>query len=91
MVPDRECIHREIKEEAGIEVTNLRYFGSQPWPFPDSLMIGFIADFAKGILKPDKIEITDLKWFKPNEIPEWPDKASIARTMIDCFIENKLQ
>jgi NAD+ diphosphatase len=83
-----ECIHREIKEEAGIEVTNIRYFGSQPWPFPDSLMIGFIADYSKGEIKPDYEEITDLKWFKPSEIPEWPDKVSIARALIDFFIEN---
>jgi len=82
-----ECIHREIKEEAGIEVNNIRYFGSQPWPFPDSLMIGFIADYANGELKPDNEEITDLKWFKANEIPEWSDKVSIARLLIDYFIE----
>jgi len=86
-----ECIHREIKEEANIEVTNIRYFGSQPWPFPDSLMIGFIADYSKGELKPDNEEITDLKWFKSSEIPEWPDKVSIARTLIDHFIENNMQ
>lgn len=83
-----ECIHREIKEETNVEVTNIRYFGSQPWPFPDSLMIGFIADYSKGELKPDNEEITDLKWFKSSEIPEWPDKVSIARTLIDYFIEN---
>lgn len=83
-----ECIHREIKEETNIEVTNIRYFGSQPWPFPDSLMIGFIADYSKGELKPDNEEITDLKWFKSNEIPEWPDKVSIARSLIDYFIDN---
>ena len=86
-----ECIHREIKEEAGIEVCNIRYFGSQPWPFPDSLMIGFIADFDKGELKPDNEEITDLKWFKASEVPEWPDKVSIARSLIDSFIENNSQ
>ncbi len=86
-----ECIHREIKEEAGIEVCNIRYFGSQPWPFPDSLMIGFIADFDKGEIKPDNEEITDLKWFKADEIPEWPDKVSIARSLIDSFIENNSQ
>jgi NAD+ diphosphatase len=86
-----ECIHREIKEEAGIAVTNIRYFGSQPWPFPDSLMIGFIADFAEGEIKPDNDEITDLKWFKANEIPEWPDKVSIARSLIDYFIDSIMQ
>ena len=83
-----ECIHREIKEEAGISVCNIQYFGSQPWPFPDSLMIGFKADFDHGELKPDDDEILDLKWFKRDEIPEWPDKASIARSLIDAFIEN---
>jgi NAD+ diphosphatase len=85
-----ECIHREIKEESGIEVTNIRYFGSQAWPFPDSLMIGFIADYANGELKPDNDEITDLKWFKASEIPEWPDKVSIARSLIDYFIDNNI-
>jgi len=85
-----ECIHREIKEEANIEITNIRYFGSQPWPFPDSLMIGFIADYSSGELKPEKEEISDLKWFKSNEIPEWPDKVSIARALIDNFIENNI-
>lgn len=83
-----ECIHREIKEEAGVEVSNIRYLGSQPWPFPDSLMIGFIADYVKGELKPDKEEITELKWFEPKEIPKWPDKVSIARTLIDYFIDS---
>ena len=85
-----ECVRREIKEEAGIEVTNIRYFGSQPWPFPDSLMIGFTADYEGGQLKPDQEEIIDLKWFKANEIPEWPDKVSIARALIDDFIENNI-
>ncbi len=82
-----ECIHREIKEEAGIEVCNIRYFGSQPWPFPDSLMIGFTAEYASGELRPDRDEISDLKWVKANEIPEWPDKVSIARSLIDSFIK----
>ena len=82
-----ECIHREIKEEADIEVKNIRYFGSQPWPFPDSLMLAFQADYDKGELKPDTEEISDLRWFAPEEIPEWPDKVSIARTLIDHFIQ----
>jgi len=86
-----ECIHREIKEETGIAVRNIKYFGSQPWPFPDSLMIGFMADFESGILKPDQEEISDLKWFKASEIPEWPDKVSIARSLIDSFINNHQQ
>jgi len=83
-----ECIHRELREEAGIEVNNIRYYGSQPWPFPDSLMIGFIADYAGGELKADRNEILELKWFRAGEIPDWPDKVSIARSLIDWFIEN---
>lgn len=81
-----ECVQREVLEEAGIEVDNIRYFGSQPWPFPDSLMIAFTAEYVHGELKADEEEITDLKWFLPEEIPEWPDKVSIARTLIDDFI-----
>lgn len=83
-----ECIHREVKEEAGIEIKNIEYYGSQPWPFPDSLMIGFKAEYKSGELKPDLTEITELKWFKPDEIPEWPDRSSIARVLIDDFISN---
>jgi NAD+ diphosphatase len=82
-----ECIHREIREEANIEVKNIRYFGSQPWPFPDSLMLAFQADYDKGELKPDLEEISDLRWFTPKEIPEWPDKVSIARSLIENFIK----
>lgn len=83
-----DSIMREIKEEANIEVKNIRYFGSQPWPFPDSLMVGFTAEYASGDLKPDGVEIVDLKWFKPEEIPAIPGKWSIARRLIDWFIDN---
>ncbi|MGE5351668.1 MAG: NAD(+) diphosphatase [Acidobacteriota bacterium] len=83
-----DCIRREIREEANIEVKNIRYFGSQPWPFPDSLMVGFTAEYAGGDLKADGVEIVDLKWFTAEEIPAIPGKWSIARRLIDWFIDN---
>lgn len=82
-----DCIRREIKEEANIEVGNIRYFGSQPWPFPDSLMVGFTAEYVSGEMKADGDEILDVKWFTPEEIPAIPGKWSIARRLIDSFIE----
>ncbi|WP_077273564.1 NUDIX domain-containing protein [Acidithiobacillus thiooxidans] len=59
-----QCLRREVREEAGIEIKNIRWFGSQSWPFPDSLMIGFIADYADGEILPKINEIEDLRWFK---------------------------
>ncbi|MBN1903764.1 MAG: NAD(+) diphosphatase [Deltaproteobacteria bacterium] len=82
-----ECVKREVKEEVGIEVKNIKYFGSQPWPFPDSLMIGFTAEYESGEIQPDKKEITDACWFKKDEIPGIPSSISIARRLIDWFIE----
>ena len=81
-----ETIHREIREEVGIEVQNLEYFGSQPWPFPNSLMIGFTADYAGGELTPQPGEIEDAGWYAPGDLPQMPPKVSIARRMIDAFV-----
>jgi len=83
-----ECVKREIKEEIGINVKNIRYFGSQAWPFPDSLMIGFLADYSTGELRIDRTEIRDANWFTKNELPPIPSKISIARKIIDWFIKN---
>ena len=80
-----ECVKREIKEEVGISVKNVRYFDSQPWPFPDSLMIGFIADYAKGEIAVDGSEITEAAWFSRDNLPNIPPKISIARQLIDWF------
>jgi NAD+ diphosphatase len=82
-----ECVKREIKEEVNIEVENIRYFGSQPWPFPDSLMIGFTADYKSGELAIDGEEIIDAGWFTPGNLPDIPGKLSIARELIDWFID----
>ncbi len=77
-----DCLHREIREEAGIEITNLRWFASQAWPFPHSLMFGFYADYLSGELCPQPGEIEDLQWFKADALPTLPHSSSIAYQMI---------
>ena len=84
-----ETVKREIEEEVGIKVKNIRYFGSQPWPFPDSLMIGFTADYESGEIKIDEMEITDADWFDPDKLPIIPGKISIARKLIDWFADSR--
>ncbi|MBW2149128.1 MAG: NAD(+) diphosphatase [Deltaproteobacteria bacterium] len=81
-----DCIKREVKEEVGVELKNICYFGSQPWPFPHSLMIAFIADYAGGKITIDETEISDAGWFTAHNLPRIPDKASIARRLIDWFV-----
>jgi NAD+ diphosphatase len=82
-----ETVHRELMEETGIQVKNLKYFGSQSWPFPNSLMIGFTAEYASGALEIDGLEIEDAAWFRYDKLPLIPDKLSIARRLIDGFVE----
>lgn len=82
-----ECVHREIREEVGIEISDIRYFGSQSWPFPHSLMIGFTAVYAGGALRPNPSEIVDAAWFRADRLPMIPGKISIARSLIDWFVE----
>jgi len=82
-----QCVNREIREEVGIRVKNIRYFGSQPWPFPDSLMLAFIADYAKGDICLDGSEIIEADWFAKDRLPQIPPKISIARQLIDWFVQ----
>jgi NAD+ diphosphatase len=84
-----ETVRREIREEVGIEIKDIRYFGSQPWPFPDSLMIGFTAVHAGGEIKIDGKEIVDADWFDVDHLPLIPGRISIARKLIDWFIEKQ--
>ncbi|HEY0254463.1 MAG TPA: hypothetical protein VGC41_23205, partial [Kofleriaceae bacterium] len=65
---------------------DITYFGSQPWPFSNSLMIGFTAKWASGEIQMDPVEIMDAEWFAPDQIPTIPPKLSIARELIDAFI-----
>ena len=78
-----EAVAREISEEVGIQVTNISYVSSQPWPFPDSLMLGFTAEWSSGELSPDGIEITDAGWFNRDDHPQLPLKGSIALAIIE--------
>jgi NAD+ diphosphatase len=80
-----EAVRREVREEVGIELGDLCYFGSQPWPFPHSLMIGFFAQFGSGELRPDGQEIADADWFSPTGLPNLPGEISIARALIEAW------
>lgn len=82
-----ECVKREIREETGIEVKNIKYFGSQSWPFPNSYMLAFTAEYESGEIKIDNVEIAEAGWFSVEEIPKIPGSLSISRRLIDWFIE----
>ncbi|HTS23089.1 MAG TPA: NAD(+) diphosphatase [Casimicrobiaceae bacterium] len=82
-----DCIHREVREEVGIEVTGLRYVASQSWPFPHSLMIAYNAEYASGEARPCDEEIVDARWFTIDALPQLPNPVSIARALIDSTIE----
>jgi NAD+ diphosphatase len=84
-----EAVAREVKEEVGIDVKDIKYFGSQPWPFPHSLMIGFTATYAGGEISLDDSEIEDADWFRADHLPQIPGKISIARKLIDWFVEKQ--
>ena len=81
-----ETAAREIREEVNIEVKDIEYFKSQPWPFPNSLMLGFKARYASGTLKPDGEEIEDARWFTRDNLPQLPGEGSLSRVLIDNWM-----
>ena len=82
-----EAVHREVKEEVGLTIKSLVYCGSQPWPFPDSLMMAFTADYEAGEITMDQVEIEDAGWYKYDKLPGLPSMAlSIAMKLIDDFV-----
>jgi NAD+ diphosphatase len=84
-----EAARRELMEETGVEVGELRYRGSQPWPFPDSLMVAFAAEWKRGEARPDGEEITELRWCEPDKLPSIPPPGSVARRLIDDFVAGR--
>jgi NAD+ diphosphatase len=80
-----ETLVREVEEEVGVRVHQLSYFGSQPWPFPHSLMIAFTAEYESGAIRVDPTEIAEAAWFSPEALPPIPPPLSIARRMIDAW------
>jgi NAD+ diphosphatase len=84
-----ECVHREVFEEAGIKVKNISYFKSQSWPFPDSLMIGFTAQYDSGTISMDTNEILDADWFDADHLPMVPEKKVLAGQLIDWFVHSQ--
>lgn len=81
------AVKREVMEEVGLKIKNIRYFASQPWPFPNSLMIGFIAEYAEGEICVDGNEIIDAAWFRRNGLPNCPGNTSISGHLIDWFVK----
>jgi len=83
-----EAVHREVKEEVGIKIKNLKYQKSQSWPFPNSLMLAFTAEYESGDIKVDGDEILKAKWFKKDEIIRYESDISISDWLIQEFIDS---
>ena len=83
-----QCVEREVREETGLTIRNITYFGNQPWPYPSNLMIGFIADYVSGEIKLQDEELSSGSFFSKDNLPEIPRKLSLARKMIDWWLGN---
>lgn len=84
-----ECVQREVMEETGIKIKDIKYFGSQSWPYPSGIMIGFTANYVDGAIKIQEEELASAGFFKKDNLPEIPKKLSIARRMIDAWLQEK--
>jgi NAD+ diphosphatase len=84
-----QTVAREVYEEVGLRVKNLRYFCSQPWPFPSNLMLAFTAEYASGEINIDPTEIEDAQWFRLDNLPQLPKPISLSRHLIDAWVELK--
>ena len=82
-----DCVRREVWEETHLHITNIRYFGSQSWPYPSGLMVGFTADYLSGELQLQKAELSDGGWYKRDNLPCLPDPSSIAYRLIQDWLE----
>lgn len=81
-----EAVHREVMEETGLSIKNIRYYGSQPWPYPSGLMCGFYAEYESGEIKLQRSELGAGNWYHKDNLPQIPDKLSIARRLIDNWL-----
>lgn len=81
-----EAVVREVTEEVGINIANIQYFASQPWPYPSGLMVGFTADYVSGEIKLQRSELAAGGWYNRHNLPELPEKLSIARHLIDSWL-----
>lgn len=84
-----ECLHREVMEEVGLEVDQLEYLGSQNWPFPNSLMLGFHARYVGGEIRPQPEEIEEAQWWPLDQLPGIPPQGTISRWLIDCYLARR--
>ena len=82
-----ECVQREVCEEVSIKVKNIRYFGSQPWPFPNALMLAFTAEYESGEIVLEEAEVDDAGWFTADNLPDIPPRISIANRLINDFLD----
>lgn len=83
-----QCVEREVREETGLTIRDITYFGNQPWPYPSNLMSGFIADYVSGEIKLQEEELSSGSFFSKDNLPEIPRKLSLARKMIDWWLES---
>ena len=84
-----ECVVREVREETALEIENVRYFASQPWPYPCGVMVGFMADYASGEIRIQEEELRSAAWFRRDALPELPLKLSLARALIDAWLASR--
>ena len=85
-----QCVEREVMEETGLRIDHIRYYASQPWPYPSGLMVGFTADYVSGSIKLQDEELSTGAFYHRDHLPEIPRKLSIARRLIDAWIEGKV-
>jgi NAD+ diphosphatase len=86
-----QCVRREVEEETGIIVKDIQYFGSQPWPFPSQLMLGFFAEYDSGVITPDDDEIADAQWFTASNMPATPPAHAISGQLIENFLRRQTE